>query len=153
MPVIVISAYEKQDEITKTIEIGANDFVCKPIDKALLSSKLTNFLDTELVRKNILPVFKVKPPESDECSFILECNIEKIDDFRIQFETSHHIQIGTIFPFMDSIILKILNDTEQVDLKVCENWSDDDGSKHFYAEFCELQLSQMQLIRKYIVNK
>lgn len=52
IPIIMLSALDDLDSIVDCINLGANDFITKPIDKVLLSARINNCLERKIYRDN-----------------------------------------------------------------------------------------------------
>lgn len=153
LPVIIISALEEDDKIEENIKIGANDFICKPIDKALLSSKISNFLSSDVLNSNALPLFKVPKNEDSLCEIEIEANFEKISESGIQFSSNYIVKEGTIIEVTDPYIDKIFNKGDSMHLTISRSWRDDDTQKiYFIGDFVDVDPEMNQAIRQFITR-
>ena len=59
LPIIVISRFVDRQSIAHALEIGANDFLVKPLDQELLSTKLSRYVKSEAIEDATLPLVKV----------------------------------------------------------------------------------------------
>ncbi len=50
IPVIILSAVDEIDSVTKAIELGADDFLYKPINRTLLNARINNALENKFFR-------------------------------------------------------------------------------------------------------
>ncbi len=50
IPVIILSAVDDIDSVTKAIELGADDFLYKPINRTLLNARINNALEKKFFR-------------------------------------------------------------------------------------------------------
>lgn len=47
IPIIVVSGVYHNDAVLRALELGANDFIVKPIDRTILATKITRFVKTD----------------------------------------------------------------------------------------------------------
>lgn len=65
IPIIIVSANDSQEEILNCLNVGANDYLLKPIKEAILVAKLKNFLKTASLHKNELDMVRSKATIAD----------------------------------------------------------------------------------------
>ena len=53
MPVIMVSALDDNEKVVELLDIGANDYVTKPIDTKVLQARVRTQLDIGLAHKKI----------------------------------------------------------------------------------------------------
>ena len=88
---------EKQVEsLTHALELGATDYILKPLDRALLASKLARYLKTEQLEENAAKFLKL-PQGSANARLLLDGEITEIDELGIRFDSKALIPKGTVF--------------------------------------------------------
>lgn len=153
LPIILISATEKSELIKESLCVGANDFICKPIDKSLLSSKLSNYLNTQKIKSSILPLFKVPDVENRKCIIQFKTFIERIDESGIQFVSNHAVKENAKFFIEDDFIKRMFKIDEGIEMFVQKSWNGSaENVYHFYASFGTLDNSKKQKLRKFITD-
>jgi CheY-like chemotaxis protein len=154
LPIIIISASEKSEMIKKIIKIGANDYVCKPIDKSLLSSKISNYFKSRRINSFVLPLFIVPGGEKSKSTIQFNCKIEKVSELGIQFSSTHVLHEKTKLQISDPYMYEIFDEHGTVKFVVNESWEDDtDDSKHFFAKYDLLSSKQKQKLRAFITTQ
>lgn len=92
--IIVMSRRSSHEDINHALEIGANDYIQKPIDENILLSKLDLFLN-----KNIsdikFPKRKV-PTGSGECYFDVPMSIHSLNESQIFLYSRSYIAKGSL---------------------------------------------------------
>jgi CheY-like chemotaxis protein len=149
LPIIVISANDNSNDILEILKNGANDFICKPIDKPLLSSKIANYLTNDLIKSKTLPLFMV--PESSDNYIEINTNIEiqVICETGIEFTCRDlNLNIGSTVKVENKLLLDIFPNQEFLYLKITESA---DGV--FYSTFQELTSDEQNHLRLLIVSK
>ncbi len=153
LPIIVISALENSKFIQKNLDVGANDFVCKPIDKSLLSSKISNYFKSRRINSFVLPLFRVPEREDNKSSIEFMTYIEKVDESGIQFVSNHKVKENTKFLLNDPYIDQIFKEGPELEMTINKVW---DGAVenvyHFNALFNQLSHKQKQRLRKFITE-
>lgn len=154
LPVIVISASEKSELIKTNLEVGADDFICKPIDKALLSSKISNYCKTRKINSFVLPLFNVPDTDKSKMKINFKCVVESVSENGLVFKSSHLIKSRTRIKLADPFMFELFNEHGAVAAIVTESWeSEDNNTRHFKVEFDGLTLVQRQNLRKYITKE
>ena len=108
LPIIIISAVEESKEIALNLKNGANDFVCKPIDKAILSSKISNFLNSPDIKSKVLPLFRLPPSSPSKVKMELDLVLVELGETMIKFKSKTHLTNGCIFKLANSFFQEIL---------------------------------------------
>ena len=154
MPVIIISAIEKSDMIKRILEIGANDYVCKPIDKSLLSSKISNYFKSRKINSFVLPLFEVPGKEDGRSKIKFECQVEMVNENGIQFNSTHKLKEKAKIKIADPFMYEIFVEHGEVDFIVERSWISETGdTKHFFGKFSRLSVVQKQKLRKFITTQ
>jgi DNA-binding response OmpR family regulator len=120
LPIIVISAVEESSEVALNLQNGANDFICKPIDKSLLSSKIANFLHNDSIESRILPLFRLPAEECSKIEMPMELEMVAISEKDLTVRSHLSLVPGStislennfldeVFPEFPSFSFKILS--------------------------------------------
>lgn len=116
-PIIVASSSVGNEQIEASLESGASDFICKPIDRAILMSKISNVVKS-VEESQILPIFRV--PQTSE----VNCRVDFMVDLVSMSETEVVIKSKTFFykeclaTFKKDFLNFIGFDDENIKLKV-----------------------------------
>ncbi len=78
-PIIVASSSIEDSAIKKAINNGANDYICKPIDRSLLISKISNIVDS-VERRVTLPVFRIPNIPGNDCQVRFKTRVRSISE-------------------------------------------------------------------------
>ena len=152
LPIIIISGEDDTEAIQYNLKNGADDFVCKPIDKALLSSKISNFLNSDNIKSKILPIFAV-PRDLKGDAFIEQAiSLTAISEKYLHFKTPHQIQEGSKFRLKNTFLKKV-RDTDTIDLKIVSYVKEADGDYTYIAEISAITYSEQIKLRSLIVER
>lgn len=118
LPIIVISAIEDSSEIALNIQNGANDFICKPIDKSLLSSKISNYLQNPTIQSRRLPLFKI--PSNIDANIQMDINLKmtSISEEVITFVSDIFLVSGATLKLKNTFFQDIFSHIEYFNLKI-----------------------------------
>jgi DNA-binding response OmpR family regulator len=132
LPLIVLSRRNNKQDVSQALELGADDYISKPIDELVLYNKINNILRGHYPGKFLsdgpgvlsLP-FKKVSPLIKKASIDFELGLETISEFGITLIGKHFLARNTRIILEHEILSKITG-REQVILTVSKNWIDHD---------------------------
>ncbi len=149
-PIVAISSENKYQVITHALEIGADDYITKPLDRSILASKLNHFFSSDEIHANSL-LMRQAPKENIPAKIAFELSIEKIDEFGITV-SSHHLV--TKNSNVDLDIRKLIPEVTSLIRCTATNNTliGDDDNSHFqtYLEFDFENEELLTLVRAWI---
>jgi DNA-binding response OmpR family regulator len=149
LPIIVISANDNSEDIVKNLKIGANDFICKPIDKALLSSKIANFLTNEKIKSKRLPLFEVPKTAENYIEIRVEIELEAITETGVEFRSKDlSLVIGSTIKIENELLIDVFPENEFLYLNIKDIKND-----LYISEFQDLVEEDIHRLRLCIANK
>ena len=92
--ILVISGESSKMSISQALEMGANDYILKPLDRTLLASKLSHYLHTpELLdhRADFIDLPQGRAP----ARVVLDLEVEEINELGVKLVSPHLIQVGS----------------------------------------------------------
>jgi CheY-like chemotaxis protein len=87
--IIALSKRSSREDIDNALELGADDYIMKPIDMLILEPKLQEFCQLENV-KSELPMFLIPKNETD-CDFQMKLSTKRINEDGIIFKSPYYI--------------------------------------------------------------
>lgn len=106
IPVIVISGSNDSRVITHALELGATDYLLKPLDKSLLASKLSRYVESAEIFA--LRETSFTPPEqSTPAKLHLDMQVTALDEISITLMGKHLIPKGTAIRLGGKILQEI----------------------------------------------
>jgi CheY-like chemotaxis protein len=145
LPIIIISASENPEDIDINLANGANDFICKPIDKSLLSSKIANYLHNDTIASKALPLFRIGKEEESYVEITHEITILSLTQTGITFSSDIAINIGATIRIKNSYLYEIFVDCEFIYVDVVEI-----RQGVYVGNYHDLSEDQVHMIRRYI---
>lgn len=152
IPIIVISEKYSYSAIAHALEIGANDFLTKPIDREAFAWKLNRFLKTdELFYSSDRPFLPV-PEGGTPAEVELEVQILEVDEFGILFASDHLPVKGSSASFQGPLISDITGSTEPQILTIISTSLLEGVRKYsYFAEFNSEDEALLRNVRKWII--
>ena len=150
IPIIMLSRRKEDKDIIKALELGANDYIYKPIDDAFLLSKINHFLRHDQIQP--LPYYKVSEKDSP-CKLTWDSEIIGINEFGLTLRGSHFAAKGTRLYLDTRAHAEIFGDYEKIKLFVSKSWID--SQTHLYHSYCEYDYENEDLlahIRSYLLT-
>lgn len=149
IPLFVVSSRRDEQSIAHAIEIGATDYLSKPIDQLLLASKLMPYIKSEEVSDASLRTFTV-PGKGEDIFVDIELAVASIDELGMELTSNYLISKGTHL----RVKTELLNEGEPFNLFVNSNWVDktEPGTFGCYAEFSTNDGEFTESVRKWILS-
>ncbi len=152
-PIIIISGSKQAHAITHALELGANDFILKPLDRAFLATKLSRFIQTEELEVN-RSKFQEVPPETSPARLFLNGKIIEVDEMGLKILSKSLVPKGTSFKLSSDLILQLGASDRECLLTVSSTWVDPDTKLYaIYAEFEGVDTAFLQGVRRWLSNK
>lgn len=150
LPVFVVSRRQSREDITRALELGATDFIPKPVDDTYLIQKINQYLAPNDGKS--LPFFKVSEKDWN-CEFTYDAKIVTISEFGLTVESRHFITKDTYMELHGPIISEILQKETILKMSVNNSWIDEETKK--FRAFCEFDVTNDNLmtgVRTFLTN-
>lgn len=151
LPLFVVSGESDKKAIAHAVEVGANDYITKPLDRDIITSKLSRYLRTEQLQEAKGPLFPV--PEGGVPALIeLDFNLNEIDEFGMRLSSKHLLNKGSVY-YISSPLLSEITGTKQPLLYTIASTEASTESQEFnaYAEFDATNQSILVAVRRWLV--
>jgi two-component system response regulator ResD len=151
LPIFIMSKRGEKDDVLKAMEMGANDFVPKPLDDKYLLSKLKSFLPNNGDLKD-LDVHFSKVSERDRNAEIktgfklLRLSLEEIE-----VESDIFLTKEMNLYFIGDILEEVFNNP-RMNFKVIDSWITDEGPCRAKLEK-ELSHEEFFSLRRWLIQK
>lgn len=143
VPLFVLSFRSDKKDIARAIQLGANDYIHKPLDPLVLLDKINQYINVEDAYEP-LPYFQITEAKRNS-TVKFNHRIISINEFGITVEGPCLISRGTHLKVQGGIISKILNSPEQsLNLSVSETWMETQSST--YRAFLEFNPDNQALL-------
>jgi DNA-binding response OmpR family regulator len=142
-PLFVLSFRSDKKDIARAIQLGANDYIHKPLDDLVLLDKINQYLNVKDPFQP-LPYFEIT--ESKRNSTVgFSHKIVSINEFGLTIEGPLLVARGTRLKIKSNVISKILKSPDQVlNLFVTETWMETE--RNLYRAFLEFNPDNLELL-------
>jgi DNA-binding response OmpR family regulator len=142
-PLFVLSFRHDKKDIARAIQLGANDYIHKPLDDLVLLDKINQYLNVKDPFKP-LPYFEVTESKRRSTMKITH-KIVSINEFGVTIEGPSLIARGTLLKIKSNVISKILKSPDQVlRLFVTDTWMETE--RNMYRAFLEFNPDNHDLL-------
>jgi CheY-like chemotaxis protein len=150
--ICVISNIREKEEIEKAVNLGADDYVSKPIDPMILQDKL-RVIVKELDARS-LPMYSVDTDKSyAKIDMNLPLRIVELNEDQIVFETDYIVNKGGVYDLVGNTISSILGGDLKVKVEDCQQVDTPLGAKYrVVGAIYEMSDSDFGLYRKWLLT-
>lgn len=153
IPIILLTSEGGQESISHGLEIGANDYVVKPIDTVNLIERVLPYLKKSQNEDHSRKQLKMIPVDLREIEMNLELRVKKVDELGLTLEGKFLLAKGTVIK-ASGPIWKLFTGSENPGvLCVCSSWVETSGRYCMYAEFEFEKEEYQQNVRKWLQSK
>lgn len=150
LPIFIVSRRTSREDISRALELGANDFIPKPIDDVYLIQKINHYLNREEAKP--MPYFKVS--EKDwPCEFTYGLEINEISEFGITLKSGHFLTKGTYLELTGDFIKELTGEEGPLKSTISQSWiNEDTGFYQSFVEFDARNEALLSSVRSYILK-
>lgn len=150
IPLFVTSGRKDNESIAHAIEIGATDYLVKPVDLEMLGSKLMPYARNDETRDADLLLHFI-PEDGDEVAINFSYEISAIDEFGIVISGSALFSKRSMQKIEGKIIEEAIGTPGAQLMKVNNCWADPDANEfHAYLEFENLSQEESSHLRGWL---
>ncbi|MBY0470419.1 response regulator [bacterium] len=152
-PIIIVTGGGDPTLITQALEFGASDFIFKPLDRNLLISKLSQFINSQGLEDSKGTTVEF-PAGVYQAKLELGCRISEIDEYGIRLVSKHLIPKETVIRLKSDILHQIHAETKDLLTNVTATWFDAENQYYgAYAEFTDDNTQFLEALRHWLVRK
>lgn len=152
-PIVVVSGNSDLGMVSHALEIGANEYIVKPFDKALLASKLHQFVKTHELDEHERYLKKLDG-NGAEARVNFTGRLAGVDEMGMRFVTPHLVSKGTVLKLSGGVFSEIDPGTQECLLCVTATTLDSgSGQYEIYAEFEGADVNFLQSVRRWLSEK
>lgn len=143
IPLFVLSYRSDKKDIARAIQLGANDYLHKPLDELVLLDKINQYLDVN-EPYSPLPFFEITQAKRKS---VIKFNhrVVAISEFGITIEGPCLIARGTLIKLKSRVISDILKSPDQIlRLSVSDTWME--SERNLYRAFLEFNPDNQELL-------
>jgi DNA-binding response OmpR family regulator len=150
--IMVISGANDPEKIAHAIELGASDYILKPLDRVLLATKLSQFIETDEIREHSA---KEHAPKIGAYPIRLQFNgvIEAVDELGVKFSSATLTPKGTVLKLGSDFFKMIGAPEKEYLVTVASTWLVPETKQYgAYAEFDDVSPEFLQLLRGWLTR-
>ncbi|MCP4914036.1 MAG: response regulator [Oligoflexia bacterium] len=154
VPILILSRRGNKEDIQRALQLGANDYLFKPLDDIILAQKLNLFLPKEDLKK--LPFSKITESVSS-ADIKLSIELHSINEFGITLKSRSLIAKGVPLKLSSPLLDEIFEDNSPYVFTVRETWigEDEETKARYNYAFLEYDFEnsdKLAGVRKYLLN-
>lgn len=153
LPVFIVSGSADESSQIRALEMGANDYILKPIDRGVLARKIARYVRTPLFDQ-FEQSYTPAPLQGLQAQVMVDLKVESIDECGVTFRSPHLLSKGTVFWVNGALLNEVIPGCEKLIMAVVSsNAAADDPAGQWYsiyAEFDDPTEEQLSSVRRYI---
>jgi DNA-binding response OmpR family regulator len=153
IPLLVLSRSSEKEKIAHALECGADDFISKPLDVDMLTSKIRYLFDEGQFSEYTSTLkMALVPSKFQESSLTINFQPLKITVGGLTVLSDHLVSKGTSVHIKGALVNKIF-DEEQIKLMVSKNSKNQDQKYEVFLEFNETNQDLAEKAKSWIRRK
>ncbi len=154
---IVVSCTSEQSAVTHAMDVGANDYIAKPVNRDILAMKASRFIQTEELLGLKKPFCEV-PGGGAKAVLHLDFKVQEINETGIKILSRHLLYKGFVLPINGPFIHEVTGRAQALLTTVSSTWVEPAiGSDPSYygatVEFDIADVALMDNIRQWLSTK
>ena len=149
IPIFIVSRRSSREDISRALELGANDFITKPIDDTFVIQKVNQYLKNPEIR--LLPYFKIS--EKDwPCEVSFDLNIAEVSEFGITLIGPQFLSKGTYLELSGTFLKELTGKDQALKCTIHNSWINEENGRYMsFFEFDANDNSLLSNVRSYIL--
>lgn len=151
-PILVISGSKTTEQITHAMELGANDYIVKPLDRTFLASKLSRFFNSTILQEHkasYRSLVEGRIPARME----FKGRVVEVDELGIKLMTSSLVPKGTVMKLRCEPLRQAgIENGEALVTVVSTELNLESKLYTIYVEFDGVDVDFMQSIRRWLTG-
>lgn len=155
-PIIVVSSSDQSQTVAHALEIGANDYVIKPILRIQFEEKVSEYIDAPNIYENIPQALKKISPEFQTAKLDFKMTLIEVSPIGFTLNSQHLIKKGSSFWLSGKEIKKIIPSEDKVFVTVLGSamqMSDEHRLYHIKVEIDPTQENVVNDIKSFLNSK
>lgn len=151
-PILVVSGDKRPEMISHALELGADDYILKPLDRAFLASKLAIYLPGEALAEEA-PVYAEVPLERKSARIEFTATVTEVDELGVRLHSAHLIPKGTVLKLRCEPLREAgIAEGEALVTIASSELLPEGAGYSIYAEFDGVDVEFMQSVRRWLTQ-
>ncbi|MBF0315720.1 MAG: response regulator [Oligoflexia bacterium] len=151
IPLIIFSKFRDLKYIIGALDIGASDYLSKPLDDFIFQNKICHFL--HIKNEDVDQDFVRVPSDLSQSSISLPLTVSKVSEDGITLKAPFYIAKGSYVNIDGAILKEITGKTSQLNLHVSDVSISAPDQYELFLEFDNDDPKIQNYIRSWIANK
>lgn len=151
IPLIIVSSLKDRSSIAHGLELGASDYVAKPIDSEALAKKLSQYVVAKELEDRG-PKFVSSPGDGPSVLVDLELEIAAVDEFGMSLVGPHLLSKGSVVR-LSSPHVSDITEQKEVLVTVDSTWIAEEGTYGAYVEFDQDNEGLLRGVRRWLQSQ
>ncbi len=153
LPLFVVSGASDSDSVAHALEVGATDYFSKPIDRALVASKLSHYVGTKTSREESLNYSDVSESKR-YATLAVDLQVSAVSELGVEFTSESLLSKGMTIRLGDEQLASGLDFAESMLLRITNSWVRDDGESYgAFGEYCAPTEEFSEKVRTWITAR
>ena len=153
LPILILSAKTDAASVAHGIEIGANDYILKPIEYNVFSYKISPYVKGALLDQ-YRPKFKKVPLAAEKIELSIDFEVNSIDEFGISLLSKHLPSKGSTLLLEGPVVQEMTCSDSPLLVSILK--TEFDSEKHEFLSYAEYESDNegvFQNIRTWLLNR
>lgn len=151
-PILVISGGRKTELIAHAIELGANDYIMKPLDRTLLAAKLSKYVNSPSMIEH-RPLFTNIPKDEAVIRVEFSAEVLEVDELGIRLRSNALVPKGTVLKLRCEALRAAGIAEGEVLVAVSSTQLSNEGLGYqMYVEFDGVDVQFMETVRRWLAQ-
>lgn len=147
VPIVVISRLQTQEKITRALDVGADDYIPKPIDPVTLQSKVERFFN---IASNNNVEFRSVPKYERKAQIEVPFRLTKVAEDGLYLKSDCYLPKGTPVKLQSEFFQTLIHNKEFRILTVSNSQVLPDGDYETFLEFDIDDQDSIQNVRNWV---
>lgn len=154
MPIIICSGEDQREIIAHALEMGANDYLIKPVDRSVLTAKLLQFIKTTELDFSQTGSTSILPLAALDTTIEIGLKLCLIEEDGVTLVSQHLILKGTLVSLAGAIIEEISGRQAALSVSVVSSELSPENDNYLvYLEFDTTDKELLQNVRGWLSKR
>lgn len=150
LPMFIVSSQQDPQTVAHALEVGANNFLVKPVDPKVLAHKLMPYISSPELEESATS-YKAIPDGQGAVLLELDLELTEVDELGVKIASPHLLAKGSILNLAGPEVGRITGRENGVFCTVNRTWVSADGrSCGAYLEFDGEDLELLKSVRRWL---
>lgn len=145
IPIIMLTGKREKADIEKALSVGANDYIVKPIDPDILTTKVKNLIENTHEKSDF-----VEAPVNSPASLNVKTDILTISESEIKLMTNYQLNVGQLYRISSEFLKQLEINSMNIRISECNKSTDQSHNYYIKGHFVGLTDKELSKIRLWV---